>query len=177
MRDKNVFEKARMNYVLIPLAGFAAAAALILAAIFAAAYFGAFTRLSDKENEGPPVFSEPEKPEFDYGIETVNENTSADAQIQVSSFKRTDDGVSYEIFVINEGDTALTVKDVRCMLYSGDICIKSSSLSSQLILDERSGVRMLGKENTADADAVIFYVSWEDENGANASTYEVCEIE
>ena len=172
MKDKNVFEKARMNAVLIPLAGFIAAAALIPAVISAAAYFGAFTYLSDKESGSDPVFEEPEKPEYSLDIETVNENPLSVVEIEVVKFKSGDDKtVSYKIDLKNESEAFAKIKEVRCMIYGNGRCVKSSSLANGLTLDGGGSKTLSGTAEAEGADAFIFYVSWEDENGASADTY------
>ena len=47
MKKTDVFEKASMPGIVIPLAGFIAAASLLLLIVFAAAYGGAFTQMSE----------------------------------------------------------------------------------------------------------------------------------
>ena len=175
MRDKNVFEKARMNGVLIPLAGFIGAAALILAVIITAACFGAFTGISDKAPEKTADFEKPEIPEYDHVLETVNENPESEAAIQIIEFSFSDDGnVSYKLKLVNDGGAAAKIKDVRCMIYEKEKCIKSSTLAGDLTLEGGSFIELSGSDEAKSADAVIFYASWEDRYGAAADTYTVC---
>ena len=176
MKDKNVFEKARMKAVLIPLAGFIAAAALILAVIFAASYFGAFTQLSDKETPAEPGFTEPEKPEFDYGVDTAKEGGSSSVYIHVTNIKNTDGVVGYKIALANERDNDVYVKDVRCMFYSGQNCIKSISISAPFTLDAGKTVFISGDEEIKDADTAVFYASFTDGSKFADGIYKICEI-
>lgn len=175
MKDKNVFEKARMNGVLIPLAGFVAAAALILAVIFISAYFGAFTGLSDERKEQSAEFEEPAPPSYDYGIETVNEEPEVEVEIQILEFTSSDDGdVSYRLKLVNNNGTPAKVIDARCMMYEKEKCVKSSTLADGITINGGGFSELSGAEKTDGADTVIFYVSWEDQYGAKADTYTVC---
>ena len=175
MKDKNVFEKARMNGVLIPLAGFVAAAALILAVIFISAYFGAFTGLSDKEQEHSAEFEEPAPPSYDYGIETVNEEPEVEVEIRILEFTSSDDGdVSYKLKLVNNNGTSAKVTDARCMMYEKEKCVKSSTLAKDITLEGGTFAELSGVEKTDGADTVIFYVSWEDQYGSKADAYTVC---
>lgn len=176
MKDKSIFEKARMNAVLIPAACFIASAALILAVIFAAAYFGGFTRLSDRDDASGAEFRQPDAPEYDYGIETVNEDPEARLEIYVLMFTASDNGaVDYKFNIVNESGAAATVKDARCMIYSKGQCVRSGTLASGIRLNGHSYKEISGHADAEGADTVIFYVSWRDDNGASADTYKVCE--
>ena len=172
MKDKNVFEKARMNTVLIPLAGFIAAAALILAVVFAASCFGAFAYIADSYSEKEPSFAEPEKPGFDYGISNAEE--SGPVYINADDLKENDGVISYIASLSNESDKDAYIKDVRCMLYSGEKCIKSSSVSAPFTLTGRTTVFLSGDGESSGADTVVFYVSWDDGSGATHGAYAVC---
>lgn len=172
MKDKNVFEKARMNTVLIPLAGFIAAAALILAVIFAASFFGAFTSVPDEKNANEPSFTEPETDEFDYGIN----NATDDGPVRINAEDLKENGgiISYIASLSNESDEDAFIKDVRCMLYSGKKCIKSSSVCAPFTLTGKTTVFLSGDDESNDADAVVFSVSWENGDKKIYSAYAVC---
>ena len=176
MKNEAAFEKARLNSILIPAAGAVIAAALVLFAVFSAAYFGAFTGYDDTPDESQTVgFDAPDEPAHDYKIKTVNENPASNVGIYVYSFKPSGDGgVEYKINVelINQAYAAVT--GVRCMLYKDDVCISSSTLTDRIeFTDEMRSITLTGKENTKDADAVIFYLEWEDSQGRAASRYVV----
>lgn len=177
---KDSFEKARMNGVLIPVAGAVIAAALVLFAIFSAAYFGAFTKMSGEETTAAVGFDEPDKPVYGFDLKpnkSDSDGMTSDVKISISSFvgktfETKNDGISYELDLMNASDTPATVVDLRCMLYKNDICIGSSIISSGLLLNDK-GKRVLlsGTEKTKDADTVVFYVKWEEESGAQQSAY------
>ena len=60
MKDKDIFEKARMRTVIIPIAGFITAAATVLLVIFSAAYFGAFNVMKETTaTRAPETFFHP----------------------------------------------------------------------------------------------------------------------
>ena len=65
MKDKDIFEKARMRTVIIPIAGFITAAATVLLVIFSAAYFGAFNVMKETTATRAPEFDPPEEPDMD----------------------------------------------------------------------------------------------------------------
>lgn len=174
MKDKNVFEKAKMNTVLIPLAGFIAAAALILAVTLTAAYSGAFTRLSDRENEQSVRFDLPDQPEYDYGIETVENTANTVIEIYMIDFEVSDGTVYYEFNIVNESDETAKIKDVRCMIYSNGTCVKSSTLAADLTLDMHNYKHISGKVSAVDADSAVIYVSYNDLQGGTADAYTVC---
>lgn len=180
MRNDGIFEKARMNGILIPVAGAVIAAALVLFAVFTAAYFGAFTTVNDEETSRQVEFEEPDKPTYGFHLKPNKGDAASmtsDVRINIISFvgktfETKNDGIGYEIGLINQSDTPATVVDLRCMLYKDDICIGSSIISSGLLLDEKGKyVNLSGTEKTKDADTVVFYVQWEEESGAQQSTY------
>jgi hypothetical protein len=171
----NRFEKARMNGILIPVAGAVIAAALVLFVVFAAAYFGAFTKMTDEETKSAAEFEEPDRLSYGYNFTAASgdrDRMSSDLKLCVGSLDRTDGGVSYELLLKNQSKTPATVVDLRCMLYKNDVCIGSSLMSSGLVITQDDGeVHLSGKENAKDADTVVFYVKWEEEGGLSADGY------
>jgi hypothetical protein len=176
MKTDGIFEKARLTSVLIPVAGAVIAAALVLFAVFSAAYFGAFTSMEGQQDELTVGFDEPRMPEFDYKIKTVNENPASSIGIYVNTFNKKDGGIEYKIVIERMNTAAAIVTDARCMLYKDDVCIKSSTLANRIDLTEEKTVTLSGKEKTDDADAAVFFVIWEDEQGRQASKYIVKNI-
>ncbi len=174
MKNSGIFEKARMNSILIPTAGAVIAAALVLFAVFSAAYFGAFVSAEGQGEESLKTsFDEPEEPAYDYKIKTVNENPQSNVGIYIYTFKEKKGGVEYKVTVERTNAAYALLRDVRCMLYKDDICISSSTLAENIELSEKRSVTLSGNEQTQDADAVIFYITWEDEQGKTASKYTV----
>lgn len=164
-----------MNGVLIPLAGFIAAAALILAVLLISAAFGAFTGLSDREPERTAVFEEPERPGYSYGIETLNEHPESEVDIRILEFSvSADTGVSYKLDLENKSGAPAKITDARIMVYEKEKCVKSGTLADGITLEAGNFIELSGSDKTDGADAVIFYVSWEDSYGARADTYTVC---
>ncbi len=171
MKTDGIFEKARLNSILIPAAGAIIAAALVLLAVFSAAYCGAFAGMEGQGETQPVGSDEPSSPSYGYGIKTVDEHPDSEVMIYVNSLKNKDGGIEYRITVEKTGEGAAYIKDLRCMLYNGDVCINSSTIADTVDFSEFNSVTLSGREEAKEADAVVFYVLWEDENGSRGSSY------
>ena len=176
MKTDGIFEKARLSSILIPVAGAVVAAALVLFAVFVAAYFGAFVSMEGQQDELTVGFDEPDQPSYNYKIKTVNESPASSVGIYVNSFSKKDGVVEYKVVIERMNVSSAFITDVRCMLYKDDVCIKSSTLANRIDLSEEKSVTLSGKEQTDDADAAVFFVQWEDSEGKQASKYIVKKI-
>ncbi|MBO4421856.1 MAG: hypothetical protein J5879_00340 [Clostridia bacterium] len=168
-----MFDKARMGPVLAAVAGSVIAAALVLAVICCAAYFGAFSRYSPDGTEQTQSFDPPETTEGELGVETVNEGTETKISVYVTDSSRSKDGSKfrYAIKIVNDNDIPAEITDVRMTFYDGARCVGSYTMSEPFQL-YGFGIRtMSGEADIYEADTALFYVTWRDGEGLQASTY------
>lgn len=171
MKDKDIFEKARMNSVIIPIAGFVAAAAVVLLVIFTAAYFGAFNSMKEAVETKAPEFDVPAEPEVTFDVPVIDMHPSVYLKLSIVEFRSSNGTVSFSVRLKNDYEETAFVRSVRCILYKDNNNVGSYDIGGGFELKGKSNVVLSGKEKLAGADCVLFYVHWTDAEGREASTY------
>lgn len=171
MKDKDIFEKARMRTVIIPIAGFITAAATVLLVIFSAAYFGAFNVMKETTATRAPEFDPPEEPDMSFYIPVVDMNPSVYLKLTTVEFRTSNGTVRFKVRLKNETDTKAHVDHVRCVMYKDGQSIISYVLGSDFNIDPHSDIIVSGSERIGDADSVLFDALWRDPEGRAASGY------
>ena len=172
MKDNSIFEKARMNTAVIPLAGFIIAAALALFIIFTAAYAGAFTTAKEDVVTRQPSFEEPEMPVAEYGLSTVDEHPSVYLNISLlNGLVRSNGKIKFRLQIQNPYNDTAHVEEVRCLLYKDGKSVGSFLISEAFDMGHNDSVILSGTEDDHGGYAALFYISWTDQNGLRASRY------
>lgn len=169
MKDDRIFEKAAMDRVILPLAGFAASSALVLLIVFFASYCGAFTQMKGAVHVNEPSFTEPDKPNADGFEYDYNDGVRTEVELRISSLRYGNGTVRYDFKLENTGEQRAVIKSVNCSLYTDGIAVGSYVLCNSFELLPKSGTAISGSRQTNGSDTATFTVTWEDEYGAKAS--------
>ena len=174
-------EKARMRSLILALAGFITAAAVIAAVLFACARAGILRESGERtSNTSETAFSEPPEPEEIFKFEPIDEGSEAVLSVINSEFRKVDDGSAYvRLIAMNQGNTVIKVRKASCILYDRKgRCVGQYILSEDYILystlvsygdgigELSTSARIDVPQETADAK---FYIEWEDYKGRCAN--------
>lgn len=154
-----------MPGIVIPLAGFIAAASLLLLIVFAAAYGGAFTQMSEGGQEQKTAFNAPDPPDKTYPKNELDESPKAQITVTIKKFSAGNGMLSYEIKLMNQSAYDAAVQYVNCVFYKDGVSVGSCILSDEMLLDSRRVVNLSGTEKTNGADSATLTVKWTDEDG------------
>lgn len=135
----NSYEKAKLNGIIVPLAGAVAFGALVLAIVFTAAFAGAFSGDYRYDPESGSAYLEsspdplPGRPE----VELIDGSYYGKDYIVTATYTPNGDNLYYNVALNNRESADVTVDSVSIECYSGAEFIKRSVIAVDVLIKSR----------------------------------------